>query len=96
MSKRKQVDTLTLRTDRPTELTFAELYTWVIWQFPRKKAGGLCGAVRPPLAGHGWFPALVKSKEKRVLVHGHLPEAFLTPQAAAEWLAAAALDKVIE
>ena len=83
----KRIDRVALQTDRPTELPFEDLYTWVIWQFPVPKAGGLCGAVRPPIAKHGWFPALIKGKKKQVMVHGHLEKPFETPQAAAEWLA---------
>jgi hypothetical protein len=75
-----------LRTDRPTELTFANLYTWIIWQYPRRKGVGLCGAVRPPLAKHPWFPALIKPQDKRIVVHGHLEQEFSTPNAATEWL----------
>lgn len=80
-------DNVILSLDRPTELSFAELYSWVIWQFPRPKSGGLCGAVRPAAAEHGWYPALIKLKEQRVLVHGHLGQQFPTPAAAADWLA---------
>lgn len=76
---------IVFRTNRPTRLTFAELYTWVIWQFPRQKGTGLCGAVRPPIAEHGWFPALIQSKEKRVQVYAHLDETFSTPEAAADY-----------
>ena len=85
-SKRKEVDTVAIRTDRPTDLTFTELYTWVIWQFPRPKGAGLCGAVRPPIANHTWLPALIKGRDRRVLVYGHLEQEFTTPAQAADWL----------
>jgi hypothetical protein len=85
-SKRREVATILIRTDRPTDLTFDELYTWVIWQFPQPKAAGLCGAVRPPIANHSWFPALIRSRERQVLVYGHLKHEFATPAQAAEWL----------
>lgn len=75
-----------LDAKKPTTLTFGELYTWVIWQFPRKKDGGLCGAVHPPTANQGWFPAIIHNKDKRVLVHAHLNESFTTPEAAVEYL----------
>lgn len=84
--KKRFVASINLREDRPTDLSFADLHTWVIWQFPRLKGAGMCGAVRPPLPNHTWYPALIKQHEKRVLVHGHVPKEFPTPKAAAEWL----------
>jgi hypothetical protein len=90
MSKEKRtVASIVLRNDRPTELSFKELYTWVIWQYPRQKGSGLCGAVRPPIANHCWYPALIKNAERRIRVHGHLDQEFATPEQAAEWLASA-------
>jgi hypothetical protein len=82
----KKVDAIMIRRDQPTELTFSELHTWVIWQYPRQVDKGLSGAVRPPVPDHGWFPAVIRLKEKVVLVHGHLDQKFDTPSAAAEWL----------
>jgi len=87
-SKRQEVAKVLIRSDRPTDLTFAELYTWVIWQFPRPKGAGLCGAVRPPIANHSWLPALIKSRDRRVVVYGHLEQEFATPAQAADWLEA--------
>ncbi len=84
--KERNVGEIMLRTDRPTELTFSDLYKWIIWQFPRRKGTGLCGAVHPPLANHTWYPAVIKFREKRVLVHGHIDKEFASPNAAAEWL----------
>jgi hypothetical protein len=84
-SSKKVTSSLYIRTDGPTELSFDELYTWVIWQFPRITAGGMCGAIRPPIAKHGWFPAIIRQQEGRVLVHGHLDEEFLTPNDAYAW-----------
>lgn len=75
-----------VRTDRPTEVTLRDLYTWVIWQFPRPKGTGLCGAVRPPIANHTWFPALIRSRDGRVLIYGHIDQDFARPQEAADWL----------
>ena len=88
-TRKKEVASIHFYEDRPTKLAFDDLYNWVIWQFPRKKAGGLCGAVRPPVANHHWFPALIKAKERQVLVHGHLDQTFPTPNAAADWIASA-------
>ena len=83
---RHRVESVDLRTDGPTELTLDDLYTWVVWQFPRLKRSGLCGAVRPPIANHGWFPALINRHDKRLLVHGHLNQEFATPAEAAAWI----------
>lgn len=85
-SKTRKVASVTLRTDRPTELHFSDLYSWVIWQFPRLKRSGLCGAVRPPIANHCWFPAFIQHKEDRLVVYGHVNREFQTPEAAADWL----------
>lgn len=87
MKSLRQVGSLTLSTVKPTELSLADLYTWVVWQFPRKKANGLCGAVRPPIPGHSWFPALIRQHDKRVFVYAHLGLDFGSPNEAAEWLA---------
>lgn len=82
----RTIATVIIRADRPTELSFSDLYTWVIWQFPKNKEGGLCGAIRPPIASHSWLPALIKRLDKSIVVHGHLDQVFDTPAAAAEWL----------
>lgn len=83
--KQRKIANIVLRREGPTELTFKELFAWVIWQFPRPKKAGLCGAVRPPIPDHGWFPAVIKPKEKRVLVHAHIEEPFPSPEAAVEY-----------
>jgi hypothetical protein len=75
---------LPLANDQPTQLSFADLATWVIWQFPARRQGGLCGAVRPSLAGHGWYPALIFPKEKYALVYGHLGKHHPTPEEASD------------
>jgi hypothetical protein len=62
------------------------LYTWVIWQFPRRKKEAFCGAVRPTIAGHSWFPALIQPDRRHVHVYGHLSKQFTTPEAAAKHL----------
>ncbi|MDX1414121.1 MAG: hypothetical protein R3293_08010 [Candidatus Promineifilaceae bacterium] len=74
-----------LRTDRPTRLTFQELFQWVIWQFPRPEKSGLCGAVRPPLPDHDWIPAIIQVGKKCVFVHAHAGETFPTPELAVEF-----------
>jgi hypothetical protein len=80
------MDTITLAPDRPTDLSFAELYRWVLWQFPRHKGDGLGGAVHPPAAETGWYPAVIQPDSQRVLVYAHLEQCFDSPEAAAEWL----------
>lgn len=84
-SKNKVAD-VTFADGQPTTLTFRDLYTWTIWQFPRKVNGGLCGAVRPPIAEHEWYPAVVQFKEEKVQVYAHLNQTFPTPENAAEQL----------
>lgn len=76
----------TLSTKHATKLTFHQLKTWVVWQFPRKKEAGLLGAVRPSLANHGWYPAIIYPKEKRVLVYGHLDTLYDSPEEASDSL----------
>lgn len=74
------------RTDRPTTLSYSQLYQWVIWQFPRSsKRKGLHGAVRPPIAEHEWIPAVVQVDKERVQVYAHLDQTFPTPEAAADY-----------
>lgn len=75
-----------LHKDQPTDLSFKDLFTWIIWQFPKPKGNGMCGAVRPPIAKHTWYPALIKQREKRVQVHGHLDQEFTSAKAAADWI----------
>ncbi|MGD8807659.1 MAG: hypothetical protein PVH65_17545 [Chloroflexota bacterium] len=84
--KRRTVESLELRLDGPTELSLDDLYTWVVWQFPRPRRSGLCGAVRPPIANHTWFPALISRRDQRVSVYGHVNQDFATPAEAAAWL----------
>lgn len=87
MSKReKMVGSITLKTQRPTDLKFEDLYTWTIWQFPRKVPGGVCGAVHPPTPEHGWIPAVINIKEKKVQVYANLDQIFTTPEEAANYL----------
>ncbi len=77
---------ISFRGDGPTIVPIKELYTWVIWQFPRRKDKGYCGAVRPSIAEHPWYPALIQSDRQRVHIYAHLSEQFPTPEAAAKHL----------
>lgn len=86
MSQDTSNDPITLCVDRPTELTFDDLYRWIIWQFPRQKGGWFCGAVHPPAAEMGWYPAVILAQQSCVLVYGHLAQTFDSPEAALEWL----------
>lgn len=85
-SKPTTIAEIKINVDCPTDLSFDDLHTWVIWQFPKKRGTWLCGAVRPPLARHSWLPALIKQKERMVQVHGHTNRDFDTPAEAMEWL----------
>ncbi|MFO7682829.1 MAG: hypothetical protein R6X34_22550 [Chloroflexota bacterium] len=71
---------------KPTSFTFSQLHHWVIWQMTRKKGEGLSGAVHPSTPDSSWYPAVIKPKEKRVKVYGHLDTKFESPEEAAEWL----------
>jgi hypothetical protein len=85
--KKKKVGSINIRLKKPTVLTFTELNSWVIWQFPRQVDKGLCGAVCPPDPEEGWYPAVIHLKEKVVQVHGHLDNKFKSPNDAADWVA---------
>jgi len=82
----RSIASVKLSTDQPTELSFADLYTWIIWQFPRPKGIGMCGAVRPPIPKHTWYPAVIIRQEQRVFIHGQVDREFKSPDAAAKWL----------
>ena len=82
----KEIAGVVMRLDAPTDVPFGDLFTWTIWQFPRKKWGGLLAAVRPPDSEFGWLPAIVHVKDKRAMVHAHLNEMFVSPEAAVEHL----------
>lgn len=87
MTKREQqVASIKLNSSKPTELKLSDLFTWIIWQYPRKADHGLCAAVRPPLAKHGWYPAVINQMGKSIVVHGEVPKPFKTPSDAADWL----------
>ncbi|MBE2220126.1 MAG: hypothetical protein IAF02_01215 [Anaerolineae bacterium] len=85
MSKQQsnQVHNIELDPTQPTSLSFEQLYEWVIWQFCKQTASGLSGAVRPPIPGSDWYPAVIHPKEKRVQIYGHLDSSYDTPEKAA-------------
>jgi hypothetical protein len=76
---------VTLHTDRPTRLPMRDLFAWVIWQFPRPREDGFCGAVHYPAPGQGWLPAIVCADKGAVHVYGHLTTTYDTPETAVEY-----------
>jgi len=80
------VDGVSLSQAEPTAVPLDELYTWVVWQFPRQRDGGHSGAVHPAEPNHGWYPAIIDPAAGRVLVYAHLNERFATPETAAKHL----------
>ena len=82
----KAIDSLKFDATEPTELSFSALYTWVIWQFPRKQKNGLCGAVHPPIPSYGWLPAVIYPQKKQLAIYAHLDKTFDTPEGAADYL----------
>lgn len=77
---------ITFSEDGPTRLTMHQLRHWVIWQFPRPKGQGMSGAVRPSIAGHGWYPAIVDAQKKRVWVYGNVAAPYDSPEKAVKKL----------
>lgn len=77
---------LPLTEEAPTEATFEQLADWVVWQFPKSANGLFSGAVHPPVANHGWFPAGINPDEKKVTIHAQKLSPFATPESAADWL----------
>ena len=41
------IEGITFALTGPTAVSLERLYTWVVWQFPRPRAGGYSGAVHP-------------------------------------------------
>ncbi len=83
----KKVANLHLKTDKPTELSFGDLRTWVIWQFPQTIGEAtLCGAVKPPIPDHTWYAATIQYHLEKVQVFGHIQKTFETPETAADHL----------
>jgi len=72
--------------DRPTDLAAADLFTWVIWQYPEQAGQFLCGAVRPPIAKHRWLPALISPRKNLIRVYGYVDSHFTMPEQALNWL----------
>jgi hypothetical protein len=84
--KRITIDGITFDLAGPTAVPLEQLYTWVIWQFPRPRAGGYSGAVHPAEPEHGWYPAVVDTTAGKVLVYANVKERFPTPEGAAKHL----------
>ncbi|MCP4417358.1 MAG: hypothetical protein GY805_12105 [Chloroflexi bacterium] len=70
---------------KPTIVNQKRLHNWVVWQYPKKIAAGMCGAVHPPSENFGWLPAVIYPDKKEVQIHGHVTESFATPKLAAEY-----------
>lgn len=85
--EKKEIAKLKFNVAKPTSFSLKLLHDWVVWQFPKKHAKGYCGAVHPPLEKHGWFPAIIQPDKGEAQIHGHLPEAFETPELAADYFA---------
>ncbi|GJM41519.1 MAG: hypothetical protein DHS20C20_18010 [Ardenticatenaceae bacterium] len=87
--EKKEIANLKLHATEPTAYKLSLLQEWVVWQFPKigPDAKGYCGAVHPPLEKYGWLPALVQPEKDDVLIYGHVPEPFETPELAAEFFA---------
>lgn len=74
--------------DQPTEVTFDDLGSWVLWQFPRLRGGWLCGAAQPADPNFGeWIPARIQPHQQRVFLYAHCALTLSTPEEAAEWIA---------
>lgn len=85
---KKEIAQLKFSGTKPTTLNLKLLQEWVIWQFPKKMANGFCGAVHPPMAKYGWFPAIIHPEKNEAQIYGHIPETFDTPELAADYFAA--------
>lgn len=83
----KTIGAVKLSGEKPTELTFADLSDWVIWQFPRLRGEWLCGAAHPAEPDFGWIPARIQPDQERVVLFAHLASPLSTPEEAAEWIA---------
>jgi hypothetical protein len=88
MATRKKitVDGISFDAAGPTAVPLDRLFAWVVWQFPRPRAGGYSGAVHPAEPGHGWYPAIIDASANRVVVYAHVPDRFPSPEAAAKHL----------
>ncbi|MBP6017171.1 MAG: hypothetical protein KA586_10665 [Candidatus Promineofilum sp.] len=88
MPSRKKIviDDIPFESNEPTVVPISQLFTWVIWQFPRLRKNGFNGAVHPPQAGHGWYPAIVDAKGGHVTIYGQIKEPYPSPEVAAKYL----------
>ena len=86
--EKKEIAQLKLDATKPTTFNLKLLRDWVIWQFPKKRVSGYFGAVHPPLAKHGWLPAVIHLDKNEAQIHGHVSETFDTPELAADYLTA--------
>jgi len=84
--KRLVIDDITFDPTGPTSVPVNRLFAWVIWQFPKMRGDGHSGAVHPPQAGHGWYPAIVNAEAGHVLIFGNVKEQFTSPETAAKHL----------
>ncbi len=84
--KKIVIDDITFESNEPTVVPIDRLFTWVIWQFPRLRENGFNGAVHPPQAGHGWYPAVIDAEGGRVTIYGQVKEPYTSPEAAAKYL----------
>lgn len=84
--KKLVIDGITFESNEPTTVPLARLFTWVVWQFPRIREDGFNGAVHPPDAGHGWYPAIINAAEGQAKIFGQIKETYSTPEAAAKYL----------
>lgn len=82
----QNVSGLQLNSDKPTILTFKQLFDWVIWQVPTPVGNAFGGAVKPSMADAKWYPALIQIKEKKVHIYGHIDELFDTPEDASNYI----------
>lgn len=90
--EKKEIAHLKFNDTKPTSLNLKLLQDWVIWQFPKKRDKGYCGAVHPPLANHGWFPAIIRLDKNEIQIHGHVSQTFNSPEMAADYFAANGKD----
>jgi hypothetical protein len=81
-----EINGIRLETDKPTSVKLDKLFSWVVWQYPRRRKNGHSGAVHPPIPGFGWFPAIIDADNGRVHIYGHIADQFPTPELAAKYL----------
>jgi phosphoglycolate phosphatase-like HAD superfamily hydrolase len=81
-----EIDGIVFKPSGATTVSRAQLFNWVVWQFPRLKRGEYCAAVRAPHGDRGWLPALIAADEDHVRVYAGLKTDFPTPEAAVNYL----------